>query len=152
MGALKKYDPKEVTITWRGISLNSGIVDGTFITISRTSRNSSMNTGTDGGSTMVINNDRTGVVALTLRAGSDTNDVLSDIVNLDEAGIGIKAVGPLEIRDFSGKSLHFDDEAFLDGPPDSEFANEESDNPWTFMCSNLRMNVRGSNAASETAG
>ena len=152
MGALKKYDPKEVTFSWRGIPLNSGIVDGTFITVGRTNRNASLNKGADNGSTLVVNNDRSGTVTLTLRGGSDTNDTLTSINNLDEAGIGLKAVGPLEVKDFSGRSLHFDAEAFLEGPPDTEFSNEESDTSWTFMCPDLKMNVGGSNAASETAG
>lgn len=152
MAALKKYDPKEVTITWRGIPLNSGIVDGTFITVVRTSRNSALNIGSDGGGTMVINNDRSGTIGLTLRSGSDTNDTLSDVVNIDESGTGLKAVGELEVRDFSGRTLHFAEEAFLDGPPDDEFANDESEIPWAFQCHDLKMNSRGNNAASETSG
>ena len=151
MAALKKYDPKEVIFTWRGIALNDGIVDGTFIIAARTSRNASMNVGSDGKATMVINNDRTGTVTLVLRAGSNTNNTLSDINGIDESGLGQKSVGMLQVQDFSGNTLMTDEEAFIDGPPDVEFANEEGENTWTFMCPDLTIFAGSSNLAAETS-
>ena len=151
MAALKKYDPKEVIFTWRGITLNEGIVDGTFITANRNERNASMSTGADGRSTMVINNNRSGTITLVLRAGSNTNDTLANIVGLDESSLGQKSVGAIEVRDFSGNTLVFDEEAFLDGPPDVEFANEEGENTWTFICPDVNIGARGSNFAAETS-
>jgi len=147
MGALKKYDPKKVSVTFRGVSLNSGIIDGSFVTFSRANRNSSLNTGADGGSTLIINNNRNTVVTLSLRAGSDTNDYLSDIVLEDEADNDTKTIGTLQIKDMTGKTLHIDEEASLDGPPDGEYATEESENGWNFNCPSMRIDARGSNAA-----
>lgn len=152
MAALKKYDPKEYIATWDGIVLNKGIVDGSFFTVSRNERNSSLNKGGDGGSTMVIGNDRSGNFGLTLRAGSDTNDELSDVVIKDESSDGTKRVGVLEIRDFSGRSHFIDEESYLDGPPDMEASNEEGENSWNFICPDLTIEARGSNFASESSG
>ena len=150
MGALKKYNPKQVSITFKGKSLKSGIVAGTFIEISRAERNSSLNVGGDGGATMVINNNRSATVTLTQRAGSDTNEDLSDWVLADEADNGVKNVGTLQIKDMSGNSLHIDEEAFLDGPADAPYGIEESERVWTFQCPNMTIDSRGNNAASDT--
>lgn len=147
MGALKKYDPKKVSVTFKGIPLNSGIVDGTFIEISRTERNSSLNTGADGGSTLVINNNRTTTCSLTLRMGSDTNDELTEIVLEDEADNDVKNVGVFQVKDLTGRSLHIDEEASLDGPPDTSYSTDEGEHGWTWNCPNMTMEPRGSNAA-----
>lgn len=149
MGALKKYDPKRVSITFRGRSLKSGIVAGTFIELTRSQRNSALNMGGDGGATVVIINDRSTAVSLTLRQGSDTNDILNEYVQEDESDNGTKVIGTLQIKDITGRSLHIDEEAFLDGPPDHGFGVEEGDRTWTFQCPNMRIQVQGNNAASD---
>ncbi len=147
MGTLKQYNPKEVTITWRGVPLGEGISDGTFITVGRNERNSALNTGGDGRSTLVINNNHTGVATLSLRAGSAVNDLLTEAQRADEAKPDEKNIGPLEIKDHSGRALHTDSQAFLDGPPDTEFGTDEGDNEWTFQLPNLEMGTRGSGDA-----
>lgn len=147
MGLLKKYDPKKVVITWGNLLLNSGIIDGSFVTVSRTSRNSSLNVGADGRGTMVINNDKSAAITVSLRGGSDVNDSLSDIVLNDETDNDEKLVAPLTIRDFTGRTLLTSDEVFLDGPPDVEYATDESENTWTLMGLQVIMDVRGNNEA-----
>ena len=153
MGALKVYNPKEVVFIFDGIPLESGIIDGSFISLNRNSRNASLNVGADSGGTMVVINDRSVTVTLSLRKGSVTNDKLMDIIATEEAIDGQKRVGPLTIEDFSGRSLSFGQEAFLDGPPDDEFATDEGEVTWTWMVLNMVVDVRGSSdAASAFAG
>ncbi|MFB3107158.1 MAG: phage protein [Pseudomonadales bacterium] len=153
MGALKVYNPKEVVFIFDGIPLESGIIDGSFITLSRVSRNASINVGADGGGTLVRINDKSVTVTLSLRKGTNTNDKLMDIIAAEEAIDGQKRVGPVTIEDFSGRSLSFGQEGFLDGPPDDEFSNDEGEVTWTWMVLEMEVDVRGSSdAASAFAG
>jgi hypothetical protein len=152
MGALRKYDPKEVTLTWGDLSLNEGIVDGSFIVVERAERNSELNMGADGDGTAVIMNDRSGTVTLTLRAGSNTNSKLQAVLETDEADSANKKFDQLTVKDFTGESEAGCDEAFLDGPPTMEFATEEGERVWTFQCHRLDMKPKASNRANPTAG
>lgn len=152
MGALKKYDLREVTVTWDGLSLASGVSAGEFITFARNEPTGSLNTGADGKSTMVVNPNRTAAASLNLRAGSDTNDLLADVVASDESGNGSKRVGVFQVKDFSGKSLLISEETFLAGPPDVGYGDEEADNAWNFVCADSTMDVRGSNQAAPVPG
>lgn len=147
MAALKKYNAKEVVLVWDDSAYTEGIVDGTFITISRSQPNSTLNKGADNGGTMVIINDTSTTVTATYRKGSQVNDRLTDIVIQDEADNSLKRVGPMRIEDFSGRTLHFGEGAFLIGPPDDEFANDESEVTWTWMVNDMSLQVRGSNDA-----
>ncbi len=149
----KDYDPKSVIITWTSpnfalgpVRLNQGIVDGTFVTIGRNVPTNSMRVGGDGETTRVKSNNRTGLVTVTLRAGSDTNQELSNILNAYEA-TGLGNVGGIMVQDFSGTSLYACPNAFIQGW--SEKANSsdsEDDIVWIFECPNLFMN-HGSNKA-----
>ncbi len=147
MGALKEYDPKLVNITWDGIDLNKGIAAGTFITITRTSRAFSLNVGADGGGTRVRNNDKSAVITLTVRMGSETNALLSDKIKDEELPNPTSHVAALTIKDTLGNTLHQTPQAFLDGFPDDEMADDESTRDWVFLCLEMNMDPRGSNEA-----
>ena len=142
MGLLKEYDPKDVVITWDGVLLNEGIADGTFITVTRNERTFALSVGGDGGSTRVRNNNRSGLVTVTLRMGSETNAQLSDKVKDEESGT--PHVAPLLVQDFSGNTLHSSEQAFLDGFPDDSMGTEEGTREWTLLCPILSMDPRGS--------
>lgn len=150
MGALKKYDPKKVSFSFIGKNYNSGIIEGTFIEVARAERNSSLNVGGDGGATLVINNNRMVTVSLTIRMGSDSNDGLTDLLLEDEADNDIKNVGVLMIKDLTGRALHIDEEAFINGPPDTSFSTDEGEHTWTWECPNMKIEPRGSNAANDS--
>ena len=150
MGALKEYDPKQVTITWDGIDLNKGIIAGTFITVARNTRTFSINVGADGGGTRIRSNDRSAVITLSLRKGSETNGLLSDRLRNEELPNPVGTVKALTIKDLTGNTLHSTPQAFLDGPPDDAFGNEEETVEWTFLCLELDVNVRGSKEAPVT--
>ena len=148
MGALKQYDPKEVTITWDGVFLNEGIASGTFITIARNVRQFTLNVGGDGGGTRVRNPDRSATVTVTMRMGSQTNALLSDRILDEEADPPIPHITTLTIKDNSGNTLVEAPEAFLDGPPDTTFGTEEGTLEWTFLCLEMTVDVRGNLEAS----
>lgn len=152
MGALKVYNPKDIKFVWDGLSLESGAADTSFITLSRTERDASLSVNIHGGGTMVMNGNESVTVTLTLQKGSAQNDVLMDVIASERAS-GTKRVGVLSVEDYSGRSKSFGQEAFLDGPPDDEYSNDEGEVTWTWMVLSMVVDVRGSDdAASAFAG
>ena len=145
MGALKEYDPKQVVVSWDGVTLNEGIADGTFVSVTRTERVFALSVGGDGGTTRVRQNNQSGTVTVTLRAGSATNELLS--VKVQDEETGTSHVGPLLVKDFSGNTLHESEQAFLEGFPDDAMATEEGTREWVLLCPVLRMFPAGNKDA-----
>lgn len=144
MAILAQYDPKKVTFTWKDTDVTEGIAPGTFITISRNVPRNSLNVGPDGNGTNVTSNDRSGVVSVTLRAGSAINNFLSDEMREQETATGSPAVGALGIKDFSGDSKTDCPKAVLVGFPDDSYSDTEGTREWAFSCLELNMDPRGS--------
>lgn len=145
------YDPKSVNISFGGTSIKAGIADGTFVTAARTARTRSVRVGSDGGTTIQVNPDRSVTVQITYLAGSPTNTVLEDFRKSEDGFPGVYKVGTLSIEYFDGGSAIFDEDAFIDGPPDIPFETAESQRTWTFVCPSGTMNSRGT-AAPERIG
>jgi hypothetical protein len=126
--AVKTYDPKAVAIIIAGIPI-SGIADGTFITAARDNPMWNSGAGSDGEGYRAKSNDKSGTVTLTLLQTSASNDALSALAKLDEAsGDG---VGPLLIKDNSGRTLIAAESCWIEKPADAEFAREISNREWT---------------------
>ena len=144
MAALRKYDPKQVVLTWDGITLNDGIAEGTFILVSRHNPRNSINVGADGGATKVVNNDRSAIGTLTVRKGSAVNSLLTDRLADEELENPVDHTTAMACQDFSGNSKFDSPKAFLQGFPDSDFASEETNSEWVFICHDMTMEPRGS--------
>lgn len=147
MGLLKEYNPKEVIISWDGVNMNEGIASGTFVTLARTTRTFSQNTGGDGGTTRVRSNDQSASVTVTLRAGSETNEKLSNRATDEELDPPTPHVAALLVQDFSGNTLHSAPQAYLDGPANDEFATEEGNREWVLLTPQLLMGHGGNKDA-----
>lgn len=152
-GNVKDYDPKQVSFTWVPLSpgvgvvnLNEGVAEGTFFAVSREKRSFKKKIGSDGEGTRVRENDRSGSITATLRAGSSTNDKLSTVLSVAE-NTGLGNLGPVLIKDFTGTSLASSPQAYLEGWPDKEYADDESDNDWVLICHNLVLFHGGSRDA-----
>ena len=142
-GNVVDYDPKQVICTWTplspgigSINVNQGIAEGTFINVSREKPVYAKSMGSDGEGTRVRSTDKSGTITVTLRAGSKTNDLLSTVLQVAE-NTGLGNLGPILVKDFTGRSLSSSPQAYLEGWPDTEFADDESDNDWVFICHNL---------------
>ena len=142
-GNVVDYDPKQVICTWAPLSpgvgtilVNQGIAEGTFIAVSRDKPVFAKKMGSDGEGTRVRSTDKSGTITVTLRAGSSTNDLLSTVLTVAET-TGLGNLGPILVKDFSGRSLTSSPQAYLEGWPDGEFADDETDNDWVFICHKL---------------
>ncbi len=137
------YDPKKVMVTFGNQAISDGIAEGTFLSLTRTNRTRSLRVGSDGRSTIVVNNDRSASVEITYRAGSKTNDVLEDLRQAEDGSSPSYLVGTFTVEDFSGRTLIEDENAFIDGPPDAEFSQDEPSRVWRLMLPGPKIVVRG---------
>ncbi len=146
------YDPKTVNINFGNKSIKSGIADGTFVSVTRTSRTRSVRIGSDGGATIQVNPDRSATVQLTYLAGSRTNDLLEEMRQDEDGFPGVYKVGTLSITYLDDGTAVFDENAFIDGPPDITYETGESTRTWTIVCPNVVMNSRGTDAPERIGG
>jgi len=78
---------------------------------------------------------------VTLLQTSASNDALSALMALDEAsGDG---VGPLLLKDLSGRSLYSAETCWLEKPADGEYARDISDREWGVKTDKLNVLVGG---------
>lgn len=138
--SVKTYNPADVAIIFAGVPVE-GIADGTFVTVARNNQSYNMNIGSDGEGVRAKSNDKGGTVTLTLMQSSVSNDALSALSILDEAsGDG---VGPLLIKDNSGRTLCSAETAWIQKPADVEFAREATTREWVFETDLLDMFIGG---------
>lgn len=146
------YDPKQVVCTWTpltpgvgAINVNEGISEGTFFRVAREVKVFKKKIGSDGEGTRVRSHNKSGSITATLRAGSSTNDKLSTVLAQAE-NTGLGNLGPILLKDFSGTTLVSSPQGYLEGWPDPEFGDDETENEWVFICHNLII-FRGGNKA-----
>jgi len=144
MATLKRYDPKQVILDWDGITLNEGIAEGTFITVSRQAPRNSLNVGGDGSGTKVVGPNRSAIVTITVRKGSSVNSLLTDRLQDEEKENPVDHTASMACKDFSGNSKFNSPKVFLQGFPDVDFATEETNREWTFLALEMDMEPRGS--------
>lgn len=138
--SVKSYNPADVLLIVAGRPI-SGFADGTFIEIGRDNPSFTSGTGSDGEGWRAKSNDKSGTCTLTLLQTSASNDELSILAALDEAsGDG---VGPLLLKDKSGRSLYAAETCWLEKPADSEFAREVTDREWVIKTDKMIIFVGG---------
>jgi hypothetical protein len=140
MSTFRQYDPQGVTTSFKKNNLVSPS-DGSFIKATRYEDNRSMHVGANGDVTSIINRNRTGSVELALTQGSESNDVLSAILDEDEReGTG---VGELQIVDANGTTVLHATNAWIKKWADVEFANGHTARVWTIDCAKFDIFVGG---------
>jgi len=132
--ASKDYDPKKVSIHIAGQPVE-GFADGTFVAINRNNQTWTVQSGAGGEYARAKSNDRTGTVELTLMQTSQTNDVLSGLLDADEADNAGKF--SFALTDVNGNTLISSTDMWVQQPPAVEFGKELSDRVWTLETGNL---------------
>jgi hypothetical protein len=127
---LKTYNAGQVSMVFAGIPI-SGLADGTFVTIAPNTDSFALTIGADGEGVRAKTNNRSGRVTFTILQSSEANDLLSALHNLDAApGTNGDGIGPLIVKDNSGRTLVTAEKAWIVKTPDAEFAREASTREW----------------------
>lgn len=140
------YDPKQVIFTFGNKPLSAGIVDGTFITVTKNNDVLSLNVGSDGGATIQVDPNDSYIVEATYRAGSQTNSVIEGLRSEQDAGI--YRVSTLTIEDMNGvngsRTFVEDENAAITGPPlTTSFSQTEDQKTWKWILPKGRLQTHG---------
>jgi hypothetical protein len=123
----RTYDPKKIIITFGNVII-TGVMDGTFVTVTQNGDSFEKLKGADGGVDRVNKNANDYSVALTLKQTSPSNDALSGVHLADKVNNTGKA--PLTIKDVNGTSLFFAEQAWVAKEPDPEYGDSISGREW----------------------
>jgi len=123
------YDPSQVVVTFAGAALH-GFADGAFIKAERHEDAFMLQVGADGEAARARNRNRSGSATLTLQQTSVSNDALSGLAALDEAGGA--GTGPLLVKDLNGSTLLLAPVAWIKKLAAVEYGKELGHREWTF--------------------
>lgn len=140
--ALHTYDPSQVTIIFAGIPV-SGFAEGTFVSAERNEDSWALQVGADGEATRAKSNNRSGRVTFTLIQSSITNDALSALHAVDENTPGGDGIGPLLVKDLSGRTIIAAETAWIAKPATVEFGREASEREWIIETDRLEVFAGG---------
>jgi hypothetical protein len=121
------------------IDLNAAApTTGTFLTVSETSDNASVEGFLKGSGVMNIMSDTTGTITVTIMGGGDANEDLS-FSRREQKRTGTPRVYSIMIKDANGTTVHSAPNAIIAGSPPDEFSETKAPRQWTFLCADLDM-------------
>lgn len=128
----------------------SGYVDGDFISIARTTPHATLYTGADASNARVVRAVKNCDVTLTLHQASESNDVLSQLLILDEASRNGDDVFQITIKDTSGRTVASSPAAFIGTSPDISFGTELGQREWVLHAINMSIFEGGNGKFSQS--
>lgn len=134
------YNPDEVHVLAWGIPL-TGMADGTFVNISKDVMPFSAKRTADGTVSRLYNSDQTYTVTLTLHNGSDSNNTLTRLWQLDE--ITQRGKFPLMVKDLSGSDLFFSTNTWIEQVPEVIKSSSVDTRVWVLRSSFAVINIGG---------
>lgn len=143
MANIFNYRPDDVICLLGGILQVEGFVEGTFISINKDMMPFTSIKTADGQMGRLYQNDQTYTIALTLHAGSPSNDVLTKFWQLDE--ISQRGKFPLLFKDPSGSDLFFSTNTWVEQLPTLTKSASVDQRVWVLRSSQAVINI-GSNA------
>lgn len=142
MGLEGTYDSSQVFITVGGLPL-TGFSEGDSVTTERSTELYTYKVGINGSVGRSRSVDKTGTIVVKTLGTSFANDELSALFNIDSATEDGKAVLPITINDFSGRSVIFGSQCWLEKVGAVNFGSEVGEREWTFRVAVLTMFVGG---------
>jgi hypothetical protein len=137
---LATFAPNDVSViitqTSTGIAhIISGYSEDSIVNIEWTSPRYTLYTGADNTGTRVFNASNSASLTLSLQQTSASNDVLSSLFNNDPRNIdGLFSV---QVKDASGRSIYFSDDAYIGVRPNAGFSNSMMTRDWVIQAFNL---------------
>lgn len=108
----------------------SGFADGSFLTLTRVIPASTLYTGGDGTNCRVIRAVSNLDITFTLHQSSESNDILSRLLILDQAARNSDELFGILIKDTTGRTVISSPTCFIGNNPDTPFATDVSTRDW----------------------
>lgn len=134
---LGSYSPEDVTVVISNASFShtiNGFVEGTFVTANRENPHATLYTGADLSNARVIRRNKGGTVNVNLHQASESNDVLSYLLQKDEEDPSGTWMFQVTIKDELGRSVFHSPVSFVSQPPEASFGTDLSDRGWVIQC------------------
>lgn len=131
------YSPKDVNISWNGITV-TGYADDTFVVLNRNADLTDEMVGADGTLATTLVADRTGTITITLMQTAETNILLSAIAELqDSAEVTSLLRSAITVSDPSGSALAVGSGAYIKAMPEVTLGSAQNAKEWVFYCEDL---------------
>lgn len=143
---LASYSPESVVVVISNDKFThqlSGFAESTFISITRLVEHATLYNGADASNVRVVRGVKNCDVTLTLHQASESNDVLSQLLVMDETTRNGEDVFAITIKDTSGRTVASSPAAFIGTSPDIEFGVEVSERAWVIRAINLDIHAGG---------
>lgn len=144
---LGTYSPEDLIITISNQFFShsiTGYADGTFVNVARQVPPSTLYTGSDNTNARVVRANKGSTVKVTLHQASESNDILSQALIMDENTRDGTWCFNILIKDGTGRSLYFSPQAFIANNPEATFGAEITAREWDIQCVSLT-NFAGGN-------
>lgn len=151
---LATYSPEDVVLILSNDKFShfvSGYTEGVFISVTRTVPHATLQNGADGSNARVVRAVKNCDITLTLMGTSESNDVLSQLLVLDEGSRDGSDTFSLTIKDNTGRTVMSSPQAFIGSNPDIEFGVEVTDRQWTIHAIHLTTHAGGNGRLSPEA-
>lgn len=122
------YSPNEITLTFGGYSLTGWDT----IRIARDTNPYQIVKGIRGKNTRVRNRDTSAVISFSCLQTSDSNNILSEVLAIDEVYGSARL--DITLKDPNGQSVFHSSEAFISGYPEVVFSNNLEYRVWAISC------------------
>lgn len=142
MAAVTTYAPDKITVIYGGAIL-TGYAEDTFVKVEKAVESFTKHVGADGEVSRTRNIDKSGMITVTLKQSSSSNDILSAFAEADEQSL--QGYLPILVKDTAGRSLHAGSAAWIQKKADAEYGKEMGDREWVFEVADLQHFVGGSN-------
>lgn len=145
---LSTYAPNDITIIITqessGIAhIMSGFSEDSIVQIERVAETFTMYTGADNTSTRIYNANKSAKLTVALQQTSASNDILSQLYANDAATRNSTGLFSIHVKDLSGRSDYFSDDAYIGVVPNSAFANSMQTREWVIHAHNLETYIGG---------
>ncbi len=139
------YSPEEVTILVMGVPLE-GVVDGTFVSVTRQAPVFTSSSTADGRITRTYNAADIWNIQFTLMNTSPSNGFLDKLVLLDR--VTKRGKFPLMIKDGFGGTLIFSTTTWIEELPTITYGVEMTERVWTLKSANAVVSINGNDEPS----
>jgi hypothetical protein len=143
---LSTFSPNEVAviITQQSTGMShivGGFAEDSIVSIDRNADTFSLYTGADDTNTRIYNANTSGTITISLQQTSASNDILTALYENDRASRN--GLFSIAIRDNSGRSTYFSEEAYIGVVPSSAISNSMQTRDWVIHAPKMTSLIGG---------
>lgn len=151
---LKTYAPNQVSVILThgatGIThIVTGFSEDSIVSIERNADTFTMYRGADDTKTRIYNSDSSATITVPLQQTSNSNDIFTQLYEYDRARLNSDGLFSLQIKDLTGRSVYYSDEAYIAIVPNSAFSNSMELREWVIHAASLNTYIGGNSRFSE---